>query len=156
MAAAGLAESTEGTRVKLKPVTQAEAKAVWDSLENPSARKVAGMFEAAGQPVDPGMVARWERDGLAPGHRSWKWCGLEPSRAVSEKADIHGKSEFMKAAPVSPQLCTACRRRDVQGDLHLGIVVDGIRDIATAVFGDGSTAEARRLQRSRPRTASPS
>jgi hypothetical protein len=46
-----------------KPITQAEAKAAWDSIENPSPRKVAEMFDAAGRPIDSGTIAAWERDG---------------------------------------------------------------------------------------------
>ena len=43
-------------------ITRAEAKAVWESLDKPSSRKVAARFRAAGRPVGDRTIARWKQD----------------------------------------------------------------------------------------------
>jgi hypothetical protein len=50
--------------MKGKP-TPAEAKALWDSLEEPSVRKVADRFTAAGRPVDFMTIWHWKQKGWA-------------------------------------------------------------------------------------------
>ena len=44
------------------PVTPAEAHIVWDSLDGPSARRVAKALTQSGRPVHFTTVARWRRD----------------------------------------------------------------------------------------------
>jgi hypothetical protein len=69
-----------------RPVTQAEAKAAWDSIENPSPRKVAEMFDAAGRSIDSGTIAAWERDGW-PGTSVAEVAQPEPKKTALEKSN---------------------------------------------------------------------
>jgi hypothetical protein len=57
--------------------TPAEAKAVWDSLDKPSARKVAAKFQAAGRPVSFKTVALWKREG---------WPGATAETIIADAA----------------------------------------------------------------------
>jgi hypothetical protein len=47
--------------MKAKPVTPAEAKALWHSLQKPSDAKVAARFKAAGRPISKPTIGRWRR-----------------------------------------------------------------------------------------------
>jgi hypothetical protein len=126
-----------------KPVTQAEAKAVWDSLENPSPRKVAEKLDAAGQPVDCGIIAQWERDGW-PGASVAELVQPDPKTSEPEKAESM-QVELMKAEP--PGLRSYAQRAE---DVMFKVIstseslLDSIRNIATAVPGDGGAAEEAR------------
>lgn len=62
------------------PVTPAEAKAVWDSLKEPSARKVAAKFEAAGRKISFKSIAKWKREGW--GARTAEQIEASASKAV--------------------------------------------------------------------------
>jgi hypothetical protein len=67
----------------LKPVTPAEAKAVWSTIRNPSARGVANALSQAGRPVHFATVARWRAQG-------WRYVehGPHPVEAAREALDI--------------------------------------------------------------------
>jgi hypothetical protein len=114
-----------------KPVTQEEAKMVWDSLEKPSPRKVAEKFDAAGRPVDCGTIAQWEREGW-PGTSVAEVAQPAPKKTEPEKAEPE-KAEPKKAAPPGRR-SNAQRAEDV---LLKTITVaesvwDSIHDVATA------------------------
>jgi len=49
-----------------KPVTPAEAMAVWSRIENPSARSVAKALSQAGRKVHHSTVSRWAAQGWRP------------------------------------------------------------------------------------------
>jgi hypothetical protein len=57
--------------------TPAEAKAVWDSLEQPSLLKVANAFKAQGRTVSPAAIGNWRQAG---------WSGVT-ARNVAAKAN---------------------------------------------------------------------
>ena len=65
------------------PITPREAKAVWDSLTNPSTRSVAKAMTQAGRPVHPSTIARWWA-------RDWRpvASGGHPIEAAREALDI--------------------------------------------------------------------
>jgi len=67
----------------LKPVTPAEARAVWTTLPNPSARNVANALSQAGRPVHFATIARWRAQG-------WRHVqhGPHPVEAAREALDI--------------------------------------------------------------------
>jgi hypothetical protein len=67
----------------LKPVTPAEAKAVWSTIRNPSARNVADALSQAGRPVHFSTIARWRAQG-------WRHVqhGPHPIEAALEVLDI--------------------------------------------------------------------
>jgi hypothetical protein len=122
-----------------KPVTQEEAKMVWDSLEKPSPRKVAEKFDAAGRPVDCGTIAQWEREGW-PGTSVAEVAQPAPKKTEPEKAEPE-KAEPKKAAPPGRR-SNAQRAEDV---LLKTITVaesvwDSIHDVATAALSDGAAA----------------
>jgi hypothetical protein len=50
----------------LAPVTPAQARAVWSSIDRPSARRVARALTQSGKPVHPSTVARWRAEGWRP------------------------------------------------------------------------------------------
>jgi hypothetical protein len=68
-----------------KPVTPAEAKAVWDSLKEPSARKVSDKFAAAGRKISFRTVNKWRNGGW--GAKSAKQLEASASKAV-EKINV--------------------------------------------------------------------
>jgi hypothetical protein len=74
--------------MSLKRLVAAEAKAVWDSLENPTVRKVAEKFAAAGRPVSYRTLARLKQEG---------WPGWEGENIV--KAMAAALEEIDVAAP---------------------------------------------------------
>lgn len=127
-----------------KPVTSAEAKAVWDSLENPSPRKVAEKFDAAGQPVDCSIIAQWEREGW-PGTSVAEVAQpeikkAEPEKAETEKAESM-KIEVMKATlPGRPSYAQRAEDVLLKTITVAEAVLDSIHEIATAVSSDGATA----------------
>ena len=127
-----------------KPVTLAEAKAVWDSLENPSPRKVAEKFDAAGQPVDSGIIAQWERDGW-PGTSAEEVAQPELKKAESEKAEAE-KAESMQIEIMKTTLAGrrsyAQRAEDVllKTITVAEAVLDRIHEIAIAVSSDSAAA----------------
>src|SRR5208282_1644978 len=67
----------------LKPVTPAEAEAVWSTIRNPSARGVANALSQAGRPVHFSTIARWRAQG-------WRHVqhGPHPVEAAREALDI--------------------------------------------------------------------
>jgi hypothetical protein len=46
-----------------EPVTPREAQIVWNSIQNPSARRVAKALTAAGKRIHHGTVSRWRAEG---------------------------------------------------------------------------------------------
>src|SRR3974390_902738 len=55
----------------LKTCNPAQAKRVWESMPNPSTRRVARKLRQAGRPVSHGTVHRWQRQG-------WRALDEEP------------------------------------------------------------------------------
>ncbi len=90
-----------------KPVTPAEAKEVWDSFKEPSARKVAAKFEAAGRKISFKSIAKWKREGW--GAKSAAQLEERASRSIEEintalpaiTGDVNSKLEDV--APVPPE-----------------------------------------------------
>jgi hypothetical protein len=66
-----------------KPVTPAEAKIVWATLRNPSARRVAKAMSQAGRRVHHSTIARWRAEG-------WRSVanGPHPVEAARQAVDI--------------------------------------------------------------------
>jgi hypothetical protein len=127
--------------MKTKAVTQSEAKMVWDSIEMSSPRKVAEKFNAASQPVDFGTIAQCERDGW-PGTSVADVAQPEPEKAESEKVELKKSEPKMnepKAAP--PRRRNYAQRAE---DVLFKVIstseslLDSVRDITTAVAGDGA------------------
>ena len=67
----------------LKPVTPAEAMAVWSSIPNPSARRVARALSQAGRRIHHSTIARWCVRGWGP-----VASGEHPIEAAREALDI--------------------------------------------------------------------
>jgi hypothetical protein len=74
-----------------KPVTPAEAMAIWSNIKNPSARSVARALSQAGRRVHHSTIARWYAQGWRPvAHR------LHPVEAARQAA------AQVTVAPVAP------------------------------------------------------
>jgi hypothetical protein len=67
----------------LKPVTPQKARAVWSSIPNPSARRVAKALSQAGRRVHHSTIARWCVRGWGP-----VAYGEHPIEAAREALDI--------------------------------------------------------------------
>ena len=67
----------------VKPVSPAEARAVWASIPNPSVRRVASALTQAGRRVHPSTIARWH----AAGWRSVAYA-QHPLEAASDSLDV--------------------------------------------------------------------
>jgi hypothetical protein len=67
----------------LTPVTPEEAGAVWSSIRNPSARRVARALSQAGRRVHHSTIARWCVRGWGP-----VASGEHPIEAAREALDI--------------------------------------------------------------------
>jgi hypothetical protein len=67
----------------LKRVTPAEAKIVWASIPNPSARRVAKALTQSGRRVHYSTIARWHAQGWWPVAHS-----LHPLEAASQAIDV--------------------------------------------------------------------
>jgi hypothetical protein len=65
-----------------KPVTPDEAMAVWSSIPNPSARRVAKALNQAGRRVHHSTIARWNAQGLATGGASATSVYVGPVQSV--------------------------------------------------------------------------
>jgi hypothetical protein len=67
----------------LKPVTPQEARAVWSSIPNPSARRVAKALSQVGRRVHHSTIARWYAQGWRPvAHRP------HPLEAAHQALDV--------------------------------------------------------------------
>jgi hypothetical protein len=67
----------------IKSVTPRKARAVWDSLKNPSARSVARALSQSGRRVHHSTIARWYAQGWRPvAHR------LHPLEAARQTLDL--------------------------------------------------------------------
>jgi hypothetical protein len=66
-----------------KPVTPAEAKIVWATLRNPSARRVAKALSQAGRRIHHSTIARWRAQG-------WRAVaqGVHPLEAARQAVDV--------------------------------------------------------------------
>ena len=66
-----------------KPVTPGEAKIVWSTLRNPSARRVARVLSQAGRRVHHSTIARWRAEG-------WRsvLSGPHPVEAARQAVDV--------------------------------------------------------------------
>jgi hypothetical protein len=67
----------------LKPVTPEEAKRVWVSIRNPSARRVAKALTQSGRRVHHSTVARWRAQDWRPVANS-----LHPLDAARQALDM--------------------------------------------------------------------
>jgi hypothetical protein len=67
----------------LKPVTPEEAKRVWVSIPNPSARRVAKALTQSGRPVHHSTIARWHAQDWRPVADS-----LHPLDAARQRLDV--------------------------------------------------------------------
>jgi hypothetical protein len=67
----------------IRSITPREAKAVWDSLKNPSTRSVARALSQAGRRVHHSTIARWWARGWRP-----VASGEHPIEAAREALDI--------------------------------------------------------------------
>src|SRR5450631_1064352 len=67
----------------LKPVSPCEAKAVWTTIKNPSARRVARALSQAGRRIHHSTIARWRAQG-------WRAVaqGLHPLEAARHAVDV--------------------------------------------------------------------
>lgn len=57
----GQAGGAEGARADTNAVTPAEAKRIWEFLEEPASRSIAEWFTARGRPVDYQTILQWKR-----------------------------------------------------------------------------------------------
>jgi hypothetical protein len=73
----------KGSMNVLKPITPSEAKAVWNSISNPSARRVARALSQAGRPIHHSTVARWRLEGWRP-----VASGPHPLEAARQALDV--------------------------------------------------------------------
>ena len=69
-----------------KPVTPGEARAVWNTIKNPSARSVARALSQAGRRVHHSTIARWCVRGWGP-----VASGEHPIEAAREALDISAR-----------------------------------------------------------------
>jgi hypothetical protein len=69
----------------LKPVTPEEAKRVWVSVPNPSARRVAKALTQSGRRVHHSTIARWRAQDWRPVADS-----LHPLQAARQVLDMAG------------------------------------------------------------------
>jgi hypothetical protein len=75
---------------KSKPVTPEEAKRVWASIPNPSARRVAKALTQEGRRVHHSTVARWRAEEWRPVAHS-----LHPLEAVALYDDLKGGRDYV-------------------------------------------------------------
>jgi hypothetical protein len=78
----------------LKPVTPEEAKRVWVSIPNPSARRVAKALTQSGRRVHHSTIARWRAEDWRPVANS-----LHPLEAARQAIDI--ASSVLTGDPVA-------------------------------------------------------
>ena len=93
----------------IKPVTPDEAAAVWRSIPNPSARRVAKALTQAGRRVHFSTVARWRSEGWRPVS-----SGSHPIEAARQSLDVAarlltgdpatGADEFVRQAKADEPL----------------------------------------------------
>jgi hypothetical protein len=67
----------------LKPVSPDEAKAVWATIKNPSARRVARAMTQAGRKIHHSTIARWRAQGWRPVAQ-----GLHPLEVARQAVDV--------------------------------------------------------------------
>src|SRR5215467_4811315 len=67
----------------LKPVTPKEAKRVWVSIPNPSARRVAKALTQSGRRVHHSTIARWRAEDWRPVAQA-----LHPLEAARQRLDM--------------------------------------------------------------------
>src|SRR5262249_1525626 len=77
------AASRRRTMSLLKPVTPDEAKRVWVSIPNPSARRVAKALTQSGRRVHHSTVARWRAENWRP-----VTPDLHPLEAAKQRLDM--------------------------------------------------------------------
>jgi hypothetical protein len=133
-------------------VTPAEAQAVWESLDDPSTRKVADWFGAAGRPIHRHTVARWKRAGWprAPAASPPTTVTPADARAVwqgFENPTPRKVADWFRAAgrPVYPQTIWNWKRAGWPGTSAADIAataVSRLADIqAVAASADGGAGE---------------
>lgn len=139
-------------------VTPAEAKAVWDSLEEPSCRKVADKFAAAGRPISFKTVNEWRNKGW--GSKTAEQIEASASNAVEKinvalpaitgdvTSTLGGKLESpsVEAAPVPhqgpalPDTRSSVERAEdalLKAITGATTVWDGIRDLMAGTVPEG-------------------
>jgi hypothetical protein len=119
-------------------VTPAEAQAVWDSLDNPSSRKVADWFSAAGRPIRHQTVARWKKAGWrrSSATRTPKAVTIADARAVWQRFENPTPARvaawFKDAGrPVHPHTIRSWKRSGWPGTSALDIVKRAMAGQAT-------------------------
>jgi hypothetical protein len=139
-----------------KPITPAEAKAVWHMLEKPSSRKVADWFHTAGRPVSHQTIWEWKRAGW-PGTSAAgiaKAAGAALAKIDGAVATLGG--DLGSAMAVVPNAAKAAQkksepngRKAERAEEALFAAITGamtmwerIRDIASAVPSEAD-ADAR-------------
>jgi hypothetical protein len=90
-------------RVNPIPVTPAEAKAIWDLLEEPASRSVADWFTARGRPVSSETIWQWKRAGWPDTSAAEIAKAAGSVRANTEiAAAVNGAVAANKAAVIEP------------------------------------------------------
>jgi hypothetical protein len=104
---------------RIKQVTPAEAAAVWNSIPNPSARRVAITLAQAGRWVHPSTIARWRAHG---------WQGV-----------VHGRHPIEVAREALVATASA-----LTGDLPIGVEAFARQTESREQLGDLSDREILR------------
>jgi hypothetical protein len=114
-----------------KPVTMAEAKAVWASMPNPSSRKVSQRFADTGRKVSYKTINVWRKS---------KW-GESPEAAAKkiEKAATEGKAKIDNAAAVATGNPAATsedvkKKQDEEGGNDGGLAGATIGDVSESTI----------------------
>jgi hypothetical protein len=90
----------------LKSVTPAEARAVWTTLPNPSARAVARALSQSGRRVHHSTIARWYAQG-------WRPVGHRPHPVVAARQALDIAAGILTGDPaVGPKLLEAHPERE--------------------------------------------
>ncbi|MEN3380784.1 MAG: hypothetical protein V7608_828 [Hyphomicrobiales bacterium] len=108
----GQAGGAEGARANPNPVTPAEAKAIWEILEEPVSRSVADWFTARGRPVSHETIWQWKRAGWPDSSAAdiAKAAGAVRANTEMAAAALNGDAGANKAAVIEPNLNTKAVR----------------------------------------------
>lgn len=123
------------TRPAQTACTPADAKAAWESMPQPSARKVADKLKAAGKPVSHKTVNQWRNAG---------WPGTTPAEQVekAEKAAAQASAALqVPAAQVSgepdakpPKIDDGLEKNSAITERSLRVAILGAEKLAAALF----------------------
>jgi hypothetical protein len=98
------------------PVTPAEAKALWDRMDHPSARRVATALTQSGRPVHFSTVARWRLQGWRsvvhdPHPVEMARRALDVALPVLTGDATMSAADFVKADPAAKEIMTAATEK---------------------------------------------